>query len=57
MNEKWIGVRNRAFGAPSVYFGPFDSAEAVMEFADNHGLALAVICLTDPDSNQDDWWQ
>lgn len=53
--SRWIAVRFRPSGAPAVYFGPFDSFEIALDWARAHDLAVALIELTDPDSDRSTW--
>lgn len=54
---KYMAVKHRAFGSPSVHFGPFDSLNDLHEWAVRNSLSVAVVELVDPDSPPDCWWQ
>ena len=39
----------------SVYWGPFDVFEEIREWVKEHGIAVQILPLNDPDSNPDEW--
>lgn len=55
-NRILVACRHRAAGSPDIYFGPFESAEDLQRFCQDHGLTVAVIELVDPRSPESEWW-
>jgi hypothetical protein len=54
----WIGVKHRALGSRSIYFGPFSTFREFEAFCDRHRMGLVAIELVDPNSDDvmSSWW-
>ena len=52
----FVAVRHRAFGSPSVHFGPFVTLDELFAWSEKHGLVVAVMSLVDPESDESTWW-
>lgn len=52
----FIAIRHRAAGSPSVFFGPFDTYAAVVEFVRSNNLPCEVVNLVNPASPYSTWW-
>lgn len=40
----------------SVYWGPFDAFGEILEWVKEHGIAVQILPLNDPDGDPDEWW-
>jgi hypothetical protein len=52
----WVGIRHRAFGSSSVYFGPFTTYTEFENFCEDNDLQLLAVELVHPDSDKTTWW-
>lgn len=52
----YFAVKNRAAGSPSVYWGPFESPEAVTKWANQHRIQVGIIEALDPQTPESKWW-
>lgn len=43
----FIAVRHRTAGSPSVYFGPFESVDAVRRWAEDNNLGVLILELNE----------
>lgn len=52
----YFAVKNRAAGSPSVYWGPFSTADEATRWAHTHRVQVGIVEALHPDTPESKWW-